>query len=74
LSQYRWDPGYISAQINAVVRAPSGLSALFALGMDVEAAKKELNTRAVGVRVFGERYVHDGKPKVRRLRLSGGGC
>ncbi|EIN04726.1 Dna2-domain-containing protein [Punctularia strigosozonata HHB-11173 SS5] len=63
LKEGRWDEGFISSLINGVVRTPSGLSSLVTIGCDVEAAKKELNARAVGIKVFGERYIQQGNPR-----------
>ncbi|TFK52072.1 Dna2-domain-containing protein [Heliocybe sulcata] len=55
MSADRWEERWIDARIDEVVR--KGLGELVKIGMDVEAAKREVKVRAKGLQTFASRYM-----------------
>lgn len=61
LVEKRWEESWIDEQIDEVLL--NGLGMLLALNVSVETARTELRKRAVGLRIFKDRYIAD-SPKV----------
>jgi DNA replication ATP-dependent helicase Dna2 len=57
----QWDEREIDRKVENEVKR--GLDDLFRLNVSVDQAKRELKLRAVGLKTFRERYVHE-TPKV----------
>lgn len=58
-----WDEREIDRKVDNEVRR--GLGDLLRLNVSVDQAKRELKLRAIGLKAFRERYIHD-IPKVRQ--------
>lgn len=58
----RWDEAWMDARIEAVVRR--GLDDLVRIGVGIEAAQREMKSRAKGLATFSNRYMAD-TPHVR---------